>query len=149
MGSKELATGELVLRRRRNQGGKTETLTARSGALFATANPSFGGSVNRTVGQARRLPIHPMASGSACPANPLSEVSYLLSGSRTRQHEASSRGSFFDGAVDVSQVIAKRMTGIGCSLLQVTGEIQLRPQRASSLDCFCLLPFPFPNRPRS
>jgi hypothetical protein len=64
-----------------------------------------------------------------------------------RKQEATARsgGSFFDGAVDVSQVIAKRVTGIGCSLLQVTGEIQLRTQRAASLDCFCLLPFPFPN----
>jgi len=28
----------------------------------------------RIVGQARRLPIHGMASGSACPTNPLSVV---------------------------------------------------------------------------
>ena len=31
-------------------------------------------SVKRIVGQARRLPIQGMASGSACPTNPLSEV---------------------------------------------------------------------------
>src|SRR5205814_7310220 len=36
-------------------------------------------SLNKTVGQARRLPIHRMASGSACPTNPLLEVSYRFS----------------------------------------------------------------------
>src|SRR4029450_6771889 len=66
----------------------------------------------------------------------------------TRRIAASGR-SLFDGAVDVSQVIAKRVTGVGCSLLQVTGEIQLCAQGASSLDGFCLLPFPLPNGPGS
>ena len=54
---------------------------------------------------------------------------------------------FFDGAVDVSQVIAKRVTGVGGSLLKVTGEVQLRAQRASGLDGFRLLPLPSPNFP--
>jgi hypothetical protein len=40
------------------------------------------------------------------------------------------------GAVDVSQVIVKCVTGIGCSLLAVTGEVQLCAQRASSLNRF-------------
>src|SRR6267154_3797807 len=52
---------------------------------------------------------------------------------------------FFDGAVDVSKVIAKRVTGIGCSLLEVTGEVQLCAQRTSGLDGFRLLPLPSPN----
>ena len=55
--------------------------------------------------------------------------------------------SFFDGAVDVSQVIAKRVTGVGGSLLKVTGEVQLRAQRASGFDRFRLLPLPPPNFP--
>jgi hypothetical protein len=33
-------------------------------------------------------------------------------------------------------VIAKCVTGVGCSLLEVTGEVQLCAQRASGLDCF-------------
>ena len=144
--SKELAKVSSSYGEEGTKEEKTETLTARSGALFATANPSVGGSVNRTVGQARRLPIHPMASGSACPTNPLSEVSYLFG---KQEATARSKGSFFDGAVDVSQMIAKRVTGVGCSLLQVTGEIQLCAQGASSLDGFCLLPFPLPNGPGS
>jgi len=49
---------------------------------------------------------------------------------------------FFDDAVDVSQVIAKCVTGVGCSLLEVTGEVQLCAQRPSGLDCFRLLPLP-------
>ena len=57
--------------------------------------------------------------------------------------------SFFDGAVDVSQVIAKRVARVRCSLFEVTGEVQLCAQRPSSLDCFCLLPFPPPNGPGS
>src|SRR5947208_17048050 len=56
---------------------------------------------------------------------------------------------FFDGAVDLSQVIAKCVTGVGCSLLEVTGEVQLCPQRAPTLNCFCLLPLPLPNVPGS
>jgi hypothetical protein len=52
---------------------------------------------------------------------------------------------FFDDAVEVSQVIAKCVTGVGCSLLEVTGEVQLCAQRASGLDCFRLLPLPCPN----
>jgi len=47
---------------------------------------------------------------------------------------------FFDGAVDVSKVIAKRVTGIGCSLLEVTGEVQLCAQRPPGPDCFRSLP---------
>ena len=54
---------------------------------------------------------------------------------------------FFDGAVDVSQVIAKCVTGVGCSFLEVTGEVQLCTQCAPSLNCFCLLPLPLPNVP--
>src|SRR5437899_13055648 len=54
---------------------------------------------------------------------------------------------FFDGAVDVSQVIAKRVTGVGGSLLKITGEVQLCAQRASGLDGFRLLPLPSPNFP--
>src|SRR5204863_9657930 len=54
---------------------------------------------------------------------------------------------FFYGAVDVSQVIAKCVTGVGRSLLEVTGEVQLCAQRAASLNCFCLLPLPLPNVP--
>ena len=50
-----------------------------------------------------------------------------------------------NGALDVSQVIAKYVTGVGCSLLEVTGEVQLCAQRASALDCFRLLPLPSPN----
>jgi hypothetical protein len=49
---------------------------------------------------------------------------------------------FFDLSFDVSQVIAKGVILIGCSLLKVTGEVQLRAQRVSSLDCLRLLPFP-------
>ena len=71
----------------------------------------------------------------------------LSSGSIRRQRRAMSRRSFFDGAVDVSQVIAKRVTGVGGSLLKVTGEVQLRAQRASGLDGFRLLPLPSPNFP--
>ena len=33
--------------------------------------------VNRTVGQARRLPIHGMASGSACPTNLLNSLTEI------------------------------------------------------------------------
>ena len=54
---------------------------------------------------------------------------------------------FFDGAVDLSQVIAKCVTGVGCSFLEVTGEVQLCTQCAPSLNCFCLLPLPLPNVP--
>ena len=54
---------------------------------------------------------------------------------------------FFDGAVDISQVIAKRVTRVGGSLLKVTGEVQLCAQRASGFDRFRLLPFPSPNFP--
>ena len=54
---------------------------------------------------------------------------------------------FFDGAIDVSQVIAKCVTGVGCALLQVLGEVQLCAQRASGLDCFRLSPLPLPNVP--
>ena len=54
---------------------------------------------------------------------------------------------FFDGAVDVSQVIAKRVTGIGCSLLEVTGEVQLCAQRPACLNSFRLSPLRFPNVP--
>jgi hypothetical protein len=54
---------------------------------------------------------------------------------------------FFDGAVDVSKVIAKRVTGIGCSLLQVTGEVQLCAQRPAGLNSFRLSPLRFPNVP--
>jgi hypothetical protein len=57
------------------------------------------------------------------------------------------RRLLFDGAVDVSQVIAKCVTGVGCSLLEVTGEVQLCAQRATGLDCFRLLPLPPPNFP--
>ena len=42
-------------------------------------------------------------------------------------------------------MIAKCVTGVGCSLLEVTGEVQLCAQRASGLDCFRLLPLPSPN----
>ena len=52
---------------------------------------------------------------------------------------------FFDDAVDVSQVIAKCVTGVGGSLLEVTGEVQLCAQRASGLNRFRLLPLPSPN----
>ena len=55
--------------------------------------------------------------------------------------------SFFDGAVDVSQVIAKRVTGVGCSLLEVTGEVQLCAQRPPGLNSFRLSPLRFPNVP--
>ena len=44
-----------------------------------------------------------------------------------------------------SQVIAKCVTGVGCSLLEVTGEVQLCAQRASGLDCSRSLPLPSPN----
>ena len=54
---------------------------------------------------------------------------------------------FFDGAVDVSKVIAKRVTGIGCSLLEVTGEVQLCAQRPAGLNSFRLSPLRFPNVP--
>src|SRR6266513_2433070 len=54
---------------------------------------------------------------------------------------------FFDDAVDVSQVIAKCVAGIGCSLLEVTGEVQLCAQRPSGLDSFRLSPLRFPNVP--
>ena len=37
-----------------------------------------------------------------------------------------------NGAVDVFQVIAKHLTRVGCSLLEVTGEVQLRARRAFS-----------------
>ena len=46
---------------------------------------------------------------------------------------------------EISQVIAKCVTGVGCSLLEVTGEVQLCAQRPSGLDCSRLLPFPSPN----
>src|SRR5438477_12914736 len=52
---------------------------------------------------------------------------------------------FFDGAVDLSQVIAKCVTGVGCSVLEVTGEFQLWNQWERSLNCFSLLPLPLPN----
>ena len=52
---------------------------------------------------------------------------------------------FFDGAVDVSKVIAKRVTGIGCSLLEVTGEVQLCAQRPAGLNSCRLSPLRFPN----
>ncbi len=39
-------------------------------------------------------------------------------------------------------MIAKCVTGVGCSLLEVTGEVQLCAQRPSGLDCFRLLPLP-------
>jgi hypothetical protein len=54
---------------------------------------------------------------------------------------------FFDGAVDVSKVIAKGVTGIGCSLLEVTGEVQLCAQRPAGLNSCRLSPFRFPNVP--
>ena len=54
---------------------------------------------------------------------------------------------FFDGTVDVSKVIAKRVTGIRCSLLEVTGEVQLCAQRPAGLDSFRLSPLRFPNVP--
>jgi len=54
---------------------------------------------------------------------------------------------FFDRAVDVSQVIAKRVTGIGCSLLEVTGEVQLCAQRPAGLNSCRLSPLRFPNVP--
>jgi hypothetical protein len=38
-----------------------------------------------------------------------------------------------NGALDVSQVIVKYVTGVGCSLLEVTGEVQLCAQVASGL----------------
>jgi hypothetical protein len=49
---------------------------------------------------------------------------------------------FFDDAVDVSQVIAKCVTGVGCSLLKVTGEVQLCAQPPAGPDCFRSLPLP-------
>src|SRR5206468_10488015 len=52
---------------------------------------------------------------------------------------------FFDGAVDVSQEIAKCVTGVGRSLVEVTGEVQLCAERAASLDCIRLLPVRLPN----
>jgi hypothetical protein len=73
--------------------------------------------------------------------------SYQFSVIRYQLLEVGEDFLFFDGAVDVSQVIAKRVTGVGCSLLQVTGEVQLCAQRASSLDRFRLLPLPLPNGP--
>ena len=46
-----------------------------------------------------------------------------------------------NGAVDVFQVIAKHLTRVGCSLLEVTGEVQLRARDVrSAVDCFSLLP---------
>ena len=51
-----------------------------------------------------------------------------------------------NGALDASQVIAKYVTGVGCSLLEVTGEVQLCAQVASGL-CFRLLPLPSPKFP--
>src|SRR6266403_1901115 len=54
---------------------------------------------------------------------------------------------FFDGAVDVSKEIAKCVTGIGCSLLEVTGEVQLCAQRPAGLNSFRLSPLRFPNVP--
>ena len=42
-------------------------------------------------------------------------------------------------------MVAKRVTAVGCSLLQITGEVQLCTQRASGFDRFCLLPLPPPN----
>ena len=54
---------------------------------------------------------------------------------------------FFDGAFDVSKVIAKRVTGIGCSLLEVTGEVQLCAQCPAGLYSFRLSPLRFPNVP--
>jgi hypothetical protein len=47
-----------------------------------------------------------------------------------------------NGAVDVSQVIAKCVTGVGCSLLELTGEVQLCAQRPPGPDCFRSLPLP-------
>ena len=52
---------------------------------------------------------------------------------------------FFDRAVDVSQVIAKRVTGIGGSLFEVAGEVQLGAQRPAGLNSFRLSPLRFPN----
>ncbi len=37
---------------------------------------------------------------------------------------------FFDGAIDVPQVIAKCVTGVGCALLQLLGEVQLCARNA-------------------
>src|SRR4029077_1441256 len=45
-------------------------------------------------------------------------------------------------AVDVSQVIAKCVSGVGCSLLKVTGEVQSSAQRPPGPDCFLSLPLP-------
>ena len=47
-----------------------------------------------------------------------------------------------NGAVDVSQVIAKCVTGVDCSLLKVTGEVRLCAQRPPGPDCFRWLPLP-------
>jgi hypothetical protein len=41
-----------------------------------------------------------------------------------------------NGGLDVSQVIAKHVTGVGCSLLEVTGEVQLCAQVAPGLFAF-------------
>jgi hypothetical protein len=53
----------------------------------------------------------------------------------------------FDGAIDVSQMIAKRVTGISGSLLKVTREVQLCAQRTSGPNSFRLSPLRFPNVP--
>ena len=44
-------------------------------------------------------------------------------------------------------MIAKRVTGVGCSLLEVTGEVQLCAQRSPGLNSFRLSPLRFPNVP--
>jgi len=70
-GSKELATAS-------SSDGGQGAGSGKATRLQDHGQRDHGGraalSVNGTVGQARRLPIHRMASGSACPTNPLSEV---------------------------------------------------------------------------
>src|SRR4030095_13908769 len=95
----------------------------------------------------RRLGFH--ARRHRHEATARSKTTRLTGPLTTGRKPSRSRQSYFDRAVKHSQMIAKLVAGIGCSLLQVTGEIQLCAQGASSLDCFCLLPFPFPNCPGS